>query len=120
MVGRKRIIIDWAVVKEMFEAQCRVPEVAKALGISEESLYRRAQEDLNTTITELYQQCTASGQQNLKLKMYQVAMSGNVPMLIFLGKNYLGMTNDDAPRTLEIPHVEIIEKTTEDGDDNTE
>jgi hypothetical protein len=59
-------------------------EIASILGLTRDRLYKDA--NLNTALNKGHQECNAS----LRRKQYQVAMRGNVTMLIWLDKQRLG------------------------------
>ena len=63
---------------------------AEKLGISVDTLYRRIKEKHGITFAEYKAKRQEALHINLKKKQYDVAMSGNVSMLIWLGKQWLG------------------------------
>jgi hypothetical protein len=81
-VGRKPIEIDPAKVEAMASIGCTQTEIAMVLGGTVSTISRRFAKEF------------AKGQENLKMrlrkKQIEVAMAGNVTMLIWLGKQYLG------------------------------
>jgi len=98
MLGPKgsRISIDWEEVAKFLVAGCRGAEVAAYLGINAETLYRRCKKDLGREFIEYVAEKRQKGNSLLMLKQFQVAMSGNVPMLIWSGKQRLGQ--EDKPK----------------------
>lgn len=63
---------------------------AERLGISSDSLARRIKERTGLSFAEYKQQKKEPMRINLLKKQYDTAISGNVSMLIWLGKNELG------------------------------
>jgi len=87
--GRPRVVVDWAVVDKYLQAGCNGTEVAAVLGIDNETLYRRCQDDHKVGF-EVYKQAKrAHGDSLLRAKQYQVAMTGDKTMLVWLGKQRL-------------------------------
>lgn len=89
-MARPKVQIDWHQVGEMLVAGCDTTSVATALGISTDTLYVRSKRDNKLDFSAFSQQKRALGNDLLRRKQFEVAMSGNVPMLIWLGKNRLG------------------------------
>lgn len=65
---------------------------AEKLGISIDSLARRIKEKTGLDFAEYKQQKQEPMRINLMKKQYDIAMNGNVSMLIWLGKQYLGQS----------------------------
>ena len=63
---------------------------ADKLKISDDTLNTRIRERHGVNFSVYKQQKRAEIENNLHLKQYEIAMKGNVPMLIWLGKNILG------------------------------
>ena len=85
--------IDWEFVTEYLKAQCSGVEIASMLGIHENTLYNRCKEDLGIEFVAFSQQKKSEGKQSLKKKQYDVAMSGDKTMLVWLGKQLLEQTD---------------------------
>jgi hypothetical protein len=87
--GRPEIKIDWKKVDGYLKAQCNGTGIASILGISPETLYRACQRD-NKVVFDVYSaQKKGEGKELLRAKQFQIAMQDNVPMNIWLGKQYL-------------------------------
>lgn len=87
--GRPKAIIDWQKVGQMLEADCTAVGIAATLGIEEDTLRKRCPADNKCTFSEFSQQKKAKGDELLRMKQFQTAMSGNVTMQIWLGKQRL-------------------------------
>jgi len=79
---RKPIALDLKQVERLAEIGCTDQEIAHVLGVSEAHVQRRAREALNKGRAQL--------RQSLRRKQIELAKKGSVPMLIWLGKQYLG------------------------------
>jgi hypothetical protein len=131
------IPIDWQTVETMLRAWADGSDVADALGISEQTLYRACQREKSTTIDEMKRTCRAGTRNRLRAAQLRLALGHtyteketetitsstgktrtrtveksvyqppNASMLIFLGKNVLGQT-DKADVTLQIANYTIL------------
>jgi hypothetical protein len=101
-MGRKRITIDWDEVDKMLEAGCTGTEIAAALGMHPETLYGRCEQDNNIGFSDYLAQKRASGARLLKMKQFEIAMSGDKTMLIWLGKQYLDQTEKQEIKTTDV------------------
>lgn len=81
-MARPRKQIDPDQVRELAAIQCSHAEMAAVLKCSPDTLQRR----FAAVINEGRQAAFAS----LKRKQFEMAMGGNITMLIWLGKQYLG------------------------------
>ena len=91
--GRTPAVIDWDTEGKLLEADCKTVDIARQLGISEDTLTRRCKRDLDVPFAVFSQQKKMLGDNLLRAKQYQTAMSGNVTMQIWLGKQRLGQTD---------------------------
>ncbi len=82
--------IDWQAVGEMLQAHCDGAGIAETMGIHSDTLYRRCKEDLGVSFSEFAAAKKSEGKNLLRMKQFEVAMSGDRTMLIFLGKVMLG------------------------------
>jgi hypothetical protein len=81
---------------------------AEKLDMSVDSLARRIKEKTGLSFAEYKNQKKEAIRINLRKKQYDVAMAGNVSMLIWLGKNELGQTDKNEAK-VEITEKEIDE-----------
>ena len=54
--GRTPAVIDWDTVGKLLEADCKTVDIARQLGVSEMTLYRRCKSDLNVSYVTFSQQ----------------------------------------------------------------
>jgi hypothetical protein len=81
-VGRPRLDIDPAQVERMASIGCTVEEIAVLIGCSKSTLDKGFSASIERGRMRL--------NRSLKRKQVQLARQGNVTMLIWLGKQYLG------------------------------
>ena len=91
-MGRKRIIIDWNRVDRMLEAGCTGVEIAAALAIDDNTLFRACKRDNKIDFGNYSRQKRESGKTLLRQAQFKSAMDGNVTMQIWLGKQRLGQS----------------------------
>lgn len=105
-VGRPEVIIDWKKVGQYLQAQCMATGIATLFGCSVDTLYTRCKKDNNMDFTVFRQQKEAEGKELLRLKLYDLAMSGNLTACIWLSKQYLGFS-DKIEQTVTVPVLKI-------------
>lgn len=91
MAGRPRIDIDYDKLERMMALQMTQEHIAYVLGVSIDTLDLRIKEQYGTNFTELFNKKREIGKLALREKMFEVAMSGNTTMLIWLSKQWLEM-----------------------------
>jgi len=113
-VKKNLIPIDWHEVNKYIECGAKGTEVASALGMHPDTLYKRCNEEHGMVYTAYSAEKRKKGDLMLHAKQYQVAMSGNVSMLIWLGKQRLGQSdqpqdkqefNGSLANLLEVMHL---------------
>lgn len=115
-IGRPRIEFDakdWKMVEQMCALHCTGQEIAGFMGVSYETLVTRIKEEYNLSFPEYFRLHVAKGLVSLRRKQRDVAMDGNVQMLIHLGKYYLGQSerpveddDNNAPQPVTV-NVEV-------------
>ncbi len=88
--GRPKAFINWEEVSRHMEAGSTGVDIAAIYGITPKNLYERSLKEHNVNFQELSRQKRAKGNERLRAKQYYEAMQGNVPLLIWLGKQRLG------------------------------
>ena len=85
MAGRPKIQLDPIQIQKLAAMHCTVEEIAAFFDVSRDTIDRNYAENI------------AKGKQMGKMKLrdmqLQAAQKGNVAMLIFLGKQYLGQSD---------------------------
>lgn len=99
-VGRPRKEIDWVEFDKLCAMQCTLGEIAGWFECSEDTIERRVKEQFGMDFADVFKEKRSKGKIALRRQQYQTALEGNVPLLIFLGKNYLGQSDKQ-----EMDHV---------------
>lgn len=89
--------IDPKQLESLAAIHCSNEEMASVLGVHKRTLERR--------YAAVIAQGRNKGKMSLKRKRYDVAMQGNVPMLIWLSKQFLGETDKVSSDITEKSHV---------------
>jgi hypothetical protein len=102
-VGRPQIEIDWTEFDKLCEIQCTLREISEWFKCSEDTIERAVQRKHGVNFAEYYGQSSVKGKISLRRKQFQVAMSGDRTLLIWLGKQLLNQT--------EKQHLVTIDET---------
>jgi hypothetical protein len=81
VAGRPKLTLDTSLIEKLASIQCSNVEIAAILGCHPDTL----RDNYSTNLDKGRQQ----GKMTLRRKQWDVAMKGNVTMLIWLGKQYL-------------------------------
>lgn len=116
-MARPKIEIDFKIVKRLCGIQCTGEEIASVLQIDYDTLNARIKEEYKVGFSEYYKKESAVGKISLRRLQWKAADRGNVSMLIWLGKQYLGQTDKQEfsgiePIKLVIEHVGKRKKDT--------
>ena len=91
--GRPYAEINWDTVENLCAIHCTGEEIAAILKIDYDTLNAAIEREFNSSFSDYFKKHSAKGKMSLRRKQYEVAQSGSVPMLIWLGKQYLGQSD---------------------------
>ncbi|MBC6988956.1 hypothetical protein [Hymenobacter sp. BT491] len=89
-MARSATVIDWKTVDRLLKAGCTGVQIAARLGIHPETLYDNCKRDHKTDFSAYSAEKKADGETLLLEQQMNLAMKGNLGMLIWLGKQRLG------------------------------
>jgi len=92
-MGRPIIDINWEDLEKLCILQCSLESCAIFFDCTTSALQKRIKKEYGTSFSAYRKQKAERGKKMLRQKQFETAMRGNVPMLIFLGKNWLGQTD---------------------------
>ena len=98
-MGRPRIPIDKKEFEKLCELQCTSIEIAGFFDCSDDTINNWCKENYQDengnpmTFSDVFKIKSAGGKISLRRQQWKSARNGNVPMQIFLGKNWLGQTD---------------------------
>lgn len=100
-MGRPRKQIDTALVQKLAEMGCTLAEIAAFPGVDcdKSTLSRR--------FATVIDKGRSIGNISIRRKQFEVAMAGNVAMLIWLGKQWLGQA-DKIEQALDVAETAVI------------
>ena len=84
-MARPELVIEERQVETLASIGCTVADIALVIGCSKDTLERR--------FAAAIEKGRASARGSLLKKQYELALSGNVTMLVWLGKQRLGQTD---------------------------
>ena len=87
--GRPKKKLDFKAIDNLCAIQCTGEEVAAFLDIDYDTLNNGIKRIKNIGFSEYFALKSGKGKVSLRRKQYQLAMSGDKTMLIWLGKQYL-------------------------------
>lgn len=93
----------------MCALHCTLAEIAGFFKCSEDTIERWCLRENKITFAEFYKKHSANGNISLRRMQFKAAEKGNVAMLIFLGKQYLGQKDNPD----ESDNAEVLERLTE-------
>jgi len=84
---------DWKLLDVACQYKHLEIDIANLLDVSMDTVERRIREKHGCSFAEYRNKRLSKTKHNLFAKQVEIAMSGNVSMLIWLGKNYLGQSD---------------------------
>lgn len=100
--GRPKIKLDYELIEKLSHIQCTQSEIAGVLGVSIRTLLR------DKEFNRIYKKAMQTGKVSLRRFQWKSADKGSVPMLIHLGKQYLGQREGTGEEQLPIPSVYVV------------
>lgn len=108
-MSRPLIEIDWDQVDRMCEYHCTGEEQAGILGIDYDTLNSACKREKGCGFSDYFKQKASGGKMSLRRRQFTAAMDGNSTMLVWLGKNWLGQTDQPETEAQDLPPI-VIER----------
>lgn len=89
-IGRPKKEIAQDEFEKLCGLHCTLTEIAEWFKCSEDTIERWCKRTYKESFAETYKKKSAHGKISLRRKQFEVANAGNVSMLIWLGRNWLG------------------------------
>jgi hypothetical protein len=100
----------WEQLEAMAQLHCTGEEMAAIIGVSYDTLVLRVKERHGVTFSEWYKTHSHGGKMSLRRAQFKTAVEkGNPTMQIWLGKQYLGQT-DNVDITHHAPRPTVIKR----------
>lgn len=93
--GRPDLAIDETLLRSLCKIQCTEKELCAVLEVSPDTLATYIKINHNMTFSEYLEKYGGQGKVSLRRLQFRKAEEGNVAMLIWLGKQYLGQKDGD-------------------------
>lgn len=93
-MSRQKKEIKWEFVERQMEAGCSGIEIAETLRVDANTFYRRFENKYGKRFADYRDGFYSAGNANIKTTQYLKAISGNIPMLILLGRERLGQSKE--------------------------
>jgi hypothetical protein len=88
-MARPRKEINFDTLKKLCGIYCTKDEICSFFEVDEKTLSARIEEEYGESFSDYYKKASAEGSASLRRKQFELALGGNVTMLIWLGKNVL-------------------------------
>lgn len=108
--GRPEIFLDMDQIRSYMQAGCSAPSIAGFLKIDRKTLYKKVEEKWGKSFGECLDDFKDEGRDLLKFAQFKKALDGNVPLLIWLGKQLLGQRENHQEMTISKENKENIER----------
>ena len=93
-MGRPLKEIDWVQFEKLCGIQATEIEISEWFHCSVDTVERACKRQYGETFADVYKKKASSGKISLRRKQFEVAIGGNVTMLIWLGKQHLGQRDN--------------------------
>ena len=90
--GRPRKELDYKQIKKLLSIGCTMNEVGSVIGMTPQNMWDRAKKDRE--LFEAIETGRSTCKESLRRMQWNLAKKGNCKMLIFLGKNLLGQSEN--------------------------
>lgn len=102
-MARPIVDLDSKQFEKLCGMHCTLEEIAGWFHCSEDTVERWVKRTYKKRFAEIYRQKRGAGSVSLRRKQMEIALAGNVTMLIFLGKQYCGQSDKVENRNEEVP-----------------
>jgi hypothetical protein len=92
-MGRPTIKINQEEFEKLVGLCCTLDDIAGWFNCSPDTIENWCKKTYKETFSDTYKKKAAKGKVSLRRKQMEVALSGNVTMLIWLGKQHLGQVD---------------------------
>ena len=107
-VGRPPKEFDQKNFESLCQIQCTEEEICQFFSCSEKTLNKWCREKYGANFSQVFREKRGVGKISLRRAQYQAALNGNASLLIWLGKQYLGQTEN--PAALQDDTQKVLDK----------
>lgn len=105
--GRPKKEIDKKTFENLCSIQCTKDDICDVFECDEKTLTRWCHDTYGIGFSDVYKRKSTGGRCSLRRMQYKAAEAGNVTMLIWLGKQYLGQSDKQDVELTEV--VQIVD-----------
>lgn len=109
-MGRPKIQIDQTQFEKLCNILCTLDDIAGFFDCSQDTIERWCKSTYAETFADVYKKKAAIGRVSLRRKQFEVAMSGDRSLLIWLGKQQLGQRDSFPDENQTAPTVASVYK----------
>lgn len=115
-MGRPIKVIDQTQFEKLCSILCTLDDIAGFFDCSVDTIENWCKKTYKETFSDVYKKKSAAGRVSLRRKQFEIAMSGNTTMLVWLGKQQLGQRdtfpeeNPAAPTTPSVYKLHVADK----------
>jgi len=91
-------ITYWLLLDNMCTIHCTLVEIAYVMQVSEDTIERRIKEKFDQTFADYFKKASSFGKTSLRRVQFEHALKGSIPMMIWLGKQCLGQSDQNTVR----------------------
>ena len=117
-MGRPRVNIDWRAIDYYLKCQATIVQICAITGHGESTLQRAALREKKCTFGEYATKKKEAIKQLIIGKQIDLALSGNVTMLIWLGKQFCGQTDKTEQAPIKVDFIRRYEPKAPPKNDN--
>ena len=109
-MGRPKIHIDQSQFEKLCNILCTLDDIAGFFDCSQDTIERWCKATYSETFADVYKKKSAVGRVSLRRKQFEVAMSGDRSLLIWLGKQQLGQRDTFPEENNSSPMIASVYK----------
>lgn len=99
-MGRPKIQIDQNQFEKLCNIMCTLDDISGFFDCSPDTIERWCKSNYGETFADVYKKKSAIGRVSLRRKQFEVAMTGDRTLLVWLGKQQLGQ-RDSFPEEIQ-------------------
>ena len=108
-MARPEKSINWDLVELKMQAGCSAKEIYGELHISDDTFYARFKNEYGKSFSDYADELHSVGKGNIRYNQYIKALEGNVPMLMWLGKTWLGQKEAEVNQSDHELTIKIVD-----------
>jgi hypothetical protein len=109
-MGRPLKHIDQVQFEKLCSILCTLEDIAGFFDCSPDTIENWCKKTYKETFSETYKRKSAVGRVSLRRKQFEIAMTGNTTMLVWLGKQQLGQRDTFPEESTQQPIIPSVYK----------